>query len=61
MGFQDRKPLKNLMYGLTHPLEMAEKKPLLFLGLVGTGVFFLGIWQGWWSLDSVKDMIPFID
>ena len=61
MSFQEGKPLKNLMYGLTHPLEMAEKKPLLFLGIVGTGVFFLGIWQGWWSLDSVKDMIPFID
>jgi hypothetical protein len=61
MSFQEGKPLKNLMYGLMHPMEFAEKKPLFFLGIAGASVFFLGIWQGWWSFDSVKDMIPFID
>jgi len=58
MGFEKGKPVKNLLYGLTHPLEMAENKPLLFALLVGTSVFFLGIWQGWWSLDSIKAMLP---
>ena len=60
MGFQEGKPLKSLIYGLTHPLQLAKKRPLLFLALVGSGVLFLGISQGWWTFDSVKSMLPFM-
>ena len=60
MGFQEGKPLKNLLYGLTHPLQMAEKKPILFALLVGSGILFLGVSQSWWSLESIKDMLPFV-
>ena len=61
MGFEKGKPIKNLLYGLTHPLEMAREKPILFLLLVGGGVLGLGILQGWWSLDSIRGLLPFGD
>jgi len=48
MGFEQGKPLRNLIYGLTHPLQMAREKPILFLAAVAPAVFFLGVWQGWW-------------
>ena len=54
MGFDKKKPLRSLIYGLMHPLELAERRPVLFLALVGAGVFFGGVWQGWWSMDSVQ-------
>ena len=37
MGFEQGRPLKNLIYGLTHPLKMAREKPILFLLVVGGG------------------------
>ena len=61
MGFEQGRPLKNLIYGLTHPLKMAREKPILFLLVVGGGVLGLGLWQGWWSLDSIKGILPFVD
>ena len=61
MGFEKGRPVKNLIYGLTHPLKMAREKPIMFMLVVGTGVLFLGVWQGWWSLESIKDRIPFIN
>ena len=61
MGFEKGKLIKNLLYGVTHPLEMAREKPILFLLVVGGGVLSLGLWQGWWSLDSIKNILPFMD
>jgi len=49
MGFVPGKPLRNLIYGITHPLQMARDKPILFIGLVAPAVYFLGVWQGWWG------------
>tara|TARA_R110000824_G_scaffold808_2_gene4936 strand:+ start:291 stop:479 length:189 start_codon:yes stop_codon:yes gene_type:complete len=60
MSFEKGRPIKNLIYGLTHPLKMAREKPIMFLLVVGTGVLFLGIYQGWWSFESIKGIIPFI-
>ena len=48
MGFQEGKPLKNLIYGITNAFLLAERKPLLFASLVGGGVYFLGVTMGWW-------------
>lgn len=59
MSFETGKPIKNLIYGLTHPLQMAREKPILFLLVVGGGVLFLGISQGWWSFESIKGILPF--
>ena len=59
MGFERGRPLKNLIYGLTHPLEMARNKPVMFLLTVGTGVLFLGVSQGWWSFESIRGLMPF--
>ena len=59
MGFERGSPLKNLIYGLTHPLEMARNKPIMFLLTVGTGVLFLGDSQGWWSFESIRGLMPF--
>tara|TARA_R110000824_G_scaffold9415_3_gene42085 strand:+ start:3338 stop:3526 length:189 start_codon:yes stop_codon:yes gene_type:complete len=59
MGFESGKPVKNLLYGLTHPLEMAREKPILFALVVGGAVLAAGLWQGWWSWDSIKGLIPF--
>jgi len=59
MGFERGRPLKNLIYGLTHPLEMARNKPIMFLLTVGTGVLFLGVSQGWWSFESIRGLMPF--
>ena len=60
VSIETGKPIKNLVYGLTHPLEMAREKPILFMLIVAGGVLSLGLWQGWWSLESIKDMLPFI-
>ena len=56
MGFEKGKPVKNLLYALTHPLVAAREKPILFMGLVGTGVFFLGVYQGWWDVESLTGL-----
>ena len=56
MGFEKGRPLKNLIYGITHPLKMARDKPIMFLGLVAPAVYFLGVWQGWWSIDLVTNL-----
>ena len=48
MGFEPGRPLKNLIYGITHPLKMARDKPIMFLMAVAPAVYFLGVWQGWW-------------
>jgi hypothetical protein len=37
---------------------MAREKPLLFALVVGVGLLFLGIKMEWWSLESIKDLIP---
>ena len=60
MSFEKGRLIKNLIYGLTHPLKMAREKPIMFMIATGVGVLFLGIMQGWWSFDSIKNMIPFI-
>jgi len=60
MSFEKGRLVKNLVYGLTHPLKMAREKPIMFMLIVGTGVMFLGISQGWWSFESVKGLIPFV-
>ena len=61
MSFEKGKPIKNLIYGLTHPLVMAREKPILFGLVVGAGVLCLGIWQGWWELNSIKNLLPLGD
>ena len=58
MGFERGKPLKNLVYGLMHPLQMAREKPILFGLVVGLGVLFLGIQMEWWSFESIRGLIP---
>jgi len=51
--------LKSLVLGLTSPLrKMAREKPLLFALVVGVGLLFLGIKMEWWSLESIKGLIP---
>jgi len=57
MGFEKGKLVKNLIYGITHPLQMAREKPLMFLMLSGTGIFFLGVNKGWWSLDVLTKLL----
>tara|TARA_R110002110_G_scaffold410700_2_gene634453 strand:- start:1410 stop:1592 length:183 start_codon:yes stop_codon:yes gene_type:complete len=59
MSFEKGRLVKNLMYGITHPLKMAKDKPIMFMMVIGTGVFFLGVAQGWWSIDSIKGLNPF--
>ena len=59
MGFESGRPVKNLIYGLTHPLKMAREKPVLFILVVGGAVLGVGLWQGWWSMESIKNVIPF--
>ena len=61
MSFEKGKPIKNLVYGLTHPLKMAREKPIMFLLLVGAGVYFTGVAAGWWSMDAFKAIkLPFM-
>ena len=48
MGFVKGRPIKNLLYAITHPLVAARERPLLFLLGAGTGVYFLGVGMGWW-------------
>jgi len=48
MGFEKGRPIKNLLYAITHPLVAARERPLLFLLGAGAGVYFLGIGMGWW-------------
>tara|TARA_R100000008_G_C3581941_1_gene169166 strand:- start:2370 stop:2558 length:189 start_codon:yes stop_codon:yes gene_type:complete len=60
MSFVKGRPIKNLIYGITHPLKMAREKPIMFLLTVGTGVFFLGVSQGWWTPESIKNLLPFM-
>jgi len=48
MGFERGRPIKNLLYAITHPLVAARERPLLFLLGAGTGVYFLGVGMGWW-------------
>jgi len=44
----EKRPIRNLIYAITHPLVTAREKPLLFLGMVAPAVYFLGVMQGWW-------------
>ena len=60
MSFQKGKPIKNLLYAATHPLVAARERPVLFVLLVGSGVLGLGLWQGWWTLESIGNLIPFL-
>ena len=48
MSFENGRPIKNLLYAVTHPLVAAREKPILFIGLVAPAVYFLGVLQGWW-------------
>mgnify|MGYP006407769143 CR=1 FL=1 len=59
MGFQKGKLVKNILYGVTHPLQMAREKPILFLLVVGAGVVGLGVLQGWFSLSDIGKLLPF--
>jgi len=52
MGFDPKKPLKSLIYGLLHPGEFLMHKPLLAAGCYGgilVGAYFLGVSKGWWN------------
>ena len=60
MSFEKGKPIKNLVYGLTHPLKRARDKPIMFLLAAGTGVYFIGVAAGWWSMDAFSKVIPFM-
>jgi|TARA_R100000995_G_C3447298_1_gene106332 hypothetical protein len=57
MSFEKGKLIKNVLYGVTHPLEMAREKPIMFILLVGGGILSLGIMQGWWSMDSITGLL----
>ena len=57
MSFEKGKLVKNLIYGITHPLKMAREKPLMFLILNGVGVFFLGVHRGWWSMEILGKLL----
>lgn len=56
MGFQKGKLIKNILYGVTHPLEMAREKPIMFMLMVGSGVFFMGVAKGWWSVGALSKL-----
>lgn len=59
MGFVKGKPIKNVLYGIFHPLEMARQKPIMFMLMVGGGVYSLGVAAGWWPnilLDIVSKL-----
>ena len=56
MSFEKGRLIKNVLYGVTHPLEMAREKPIMFMILVGGGIFGLGLLQGWWSMDSITGL-----
>ena len=60
MSFQKGKPIKNLIYGLTHPLKMAREKPIMFLLTAGCGVYFIGVAAKWWAMGSVLKVLPFV-
>ncbi len=57
MSFEKGRLIKNLLYGVTHPLEMAREKPIMFMLLVGGSILGLGIMQGWWSMDSITGLL----
>lgn len=42
------RPLKNLIYYLTHPFKMMDEKPGLLVVFAVPAVYFLGVWQDWW-------------
>ena len=59
MGFVKGKPIKNVLYGIFHPLEMARQKPIMFMLMVGGGVYSLGVAAGWWTnilLDIISKL-----
>ena len=56
MSFEKGRMIKNIMYGVTHPLKMAKEKPIMFILFVGLNVLGLGIWRGWWSMDSIMGL-----
>ena len=60
MSFVKGKPIKNLIYGLTHPLKMARDKPVMFLLAVGVGIYFIGVSTGWWEMGSILKVLPFM-
>jgi len=44
----EKKPIRKLIYAITHPLVTAREKPLLFIGMMAPAIYFLGVMQGWW-------------
>ncbi len=59
MSFQKGRPLKNLLYAVTHPLQTAEEKPLLFMLMIASAVIFGGIGLGFWDMNSILRVLPF--
>jgi len=52
MGFDPKKPLKSLIYGILHPREFLMHKPIFALACyvgMGVGAYFLGVSKGWWN------------
>ena len=60
MGFVKGRPIKNVLYGIFHPLEMAREKPIMFLLAAGIGIYFIGVSTGWWEMDSILKVLPFV-
>ena len=60
MSFVKGKPIKNLIYGLTHPLKMAREKPIMFLLAAGVGIYFIGGSTGWGEMGSILKALPFV-
>ena len=44
----DGKPLRILIFYITHPLRMLTEKPVLAVLVAAPAVFYVGVWQGWW-------------
>jgi hypothetical protein len=59
MGFQKGMLVKNILYGVTHPLQTAREKPMLFALFVVVGVVGLGVSQGWFSFADIGKLLPF--
>ena len=49
--------LKSLISGIGSPLKNKKIRILL----LGVGIYFVGTYMGWWSLDSIKGLLPLGD
>lgn len=56
MGFENGRPIRNILYALTHPLVAARERPVLFILPVGIGIYFLGVGMGWWP-NALVDLL----